>query len=454
MRRTSTHAVLLVGVVVAVLAQIRFDRHSVSPPVLGRKAIASQLISTSDVPQQQSAFAPVPALPLSEQEPLVPVPAVPGTLNRTSSLASTAIYPPVPPQIENAVTSAAPALPIASSVSLAAPAAVTGPASSKPTAQQPAPGQTTPNASGTSAPAGQYTDHVILAGETLSSIASARGVSVATIMANNPGVSDFDIIHPGQTLRIPTTNGILYDVRQGDTVAAIGERFGVASSALQKLPANGLQNADAIHPGQTILVPVAVKPPAPPVTLSTPLIVASTPPKPLSVPRQPPAATASTQASAPPAEAAAPPPAPPPPPAPVPAAPPAAVVSRFIWPIQGPITQGFGVPELGVGAPHTGIDIGLYGRDGTPIAAAAAGTVVFSGGDACCSYGYYVILSHPGGLTTLYGHLSRRAVSVGQTVTQGQTIGFAGSTGFSTGTHLHFEVHLNGQLVNPLNYLP
>jgi murein DD-endopeptidase MepM/ murein hydrolase activator NlpD len=112
------------------------------------------------------------------------------------------------------------------------------------------------------------------------------------------------------------------------------------------------------------------------------------------------------------------------------------------------------VPELGVGAPHTGIDIGLYGRDGTPIAAAAAGTVIFSGGDACCGYGYYVIVQNAGGFTTLYGHLSRRAVSVGDTVSQGETVGGAGSTGFSTGTHLHFEMHLNGALVNPLTYLP
>jgi murein DD-endopeptidase MepM/ murein hydrolase activator NlpD len=112
------------------------------------------------------------------------------------------------------------------------------------------------------------------------------------------------------------------------------------------------------------------------------------------------------------------------------------------------------VPELGVGAPHTGIDIGLYGRDGTPIAAAAPGTVSFSGGDACCGYGYYVIVKHAGGLSTLYGHLSRRAVSIGDTVAQGQTVGYAGSTGFSTGTHLHFEIQVNGAAQNPLRYLP
>jgi murein DD-endopeptidase MepM/ murein hydrolase activator NlpD len=129
-------------------------------------------------------------------------------------------------------------------------------------------------------------------------------------------------------------------------------------------------------------------------------------------------------------------------------------IARFIWPVQGPITQGFGVPELGVGAPHTGIDVGLYGRDGTPIVAAAPGTVSFSGGDACCSYGYYVIVKHAGGFSTLYGHLSRRAVSIGDTVTQGQVVGYAGSTGFSTGTHLHFEIQVNGSPQNPLRYLP
>jgi len=276
-------------------------------------------------------------------------------------------------------------------------------------------------------PPTQYTAHTIEAGETMSSIAASYGVSVASVMANNPSLDDFDLIQPGQTLRIPSTTGILYNVQPGDTLSGISQRYGVAASEVLNLPANALQNADDIKAGATILLPGNIQPPPPPAPVVRPLLVPASPP----IVRS---SGGGASASAAPA--------------------PTAAVAHFIWPVQGPITQGFGVPELGVGAPHTGIDIGLYGRDGTPIAAAAGGTVIFSGGDACCGYGYYVIVQHSGGFTTLYGHLSRRGVSVGDSVNQGETVGYAGSTGFSTGTHLHFEMHLNGQLVNPLNYLP
>jgi len=297
----------------------------------------------------------------------------------------------------------------------------------------------------------QYTDHTVVAGETLSSIANSYGVSLDTLMANNAGMDDFDLIHPGQTLRIPTTNGVLYHVQAGDTLDDISSRYGISVSDIVALKSNGLQSADAIVSGQTLLLPGDIKPPKPAPVLAKALPAPASGAPQVIAQAKPSASLASADtAAAAPAAAAPPAPPPPPPPPPTPAVP----IARFIWPIQGPITQGFGVPELGVGAPHTGIDIGLYGRDGAPIAAAAAGTVTFSGGDPCCSYGYYVIIKHAGGFETLYGHLSRRAVTVGQQVAQGQTIGYAGSTGFSTGTHLHFEIHLNGALQNPLNYLP
>jgi murein DD-endopeptidase MepM/ murein hydrolase activator NlpD len=287
-----------------------------------------------------------------------------------------------------------------------------------------------PNSGGVS-PLTQSIDHTILSGESLSSIASSYGVTVASVMANNPGLEDFDLIRPGQTLRIPSTTGLLYNVQPGDTLSGISQRYGVSADEVLNLPANALKNADDIKAGATILLPGNVSPPPPPAPVLKPLVV----------PASPPIVGSSAGSSGSPASSSA-----------TPA--PTAAVARFIWPVQGPITQGFGVPELGVGAPHTGIDIGLYGRDGTPIAAAAAGTVIFSGGDACCGYGYYVIVQHAGGFTTLYGHLSRRGVSVGDTVGQGDTVGYAGSTGFSTGTHLHFEMHLNGALVSPMKYLP
>ena len=118
----------------------------------------------------------------------------------------------------------------------------------------------------------------------------------------------------------------------------------------------------------------------------------------------------------------------------------------FIWPVNAPITSPFGWRW---GRMHEGIDLGA--AYGSPIAAAAAGVVIYAGWES--GYGNLVVIDHGGGLATAYGHQSRIAVSVGQSVSQGETIGYVGSTGHSTGPHLHFEVRVNGQAVDPLGYL-
>jgi murein DD-endopeptidase MepM/ murein hydrolase activator NlpD len=98
---------------------------------------------------------------------------------------------------------------------------------------------------------------------------------------------------------------------------------------------------------------------------------------------------------------------------------------------------------------HTGLDIGLkYGEN---IVAAEKGTVISSGYNG--GYGYCVVISHGGGLSTLYGHCSKLLVSAGDTVSRGQVIAKCGSTGYSTGPHLHFETRENGGHVSPKNYL-
>jgi murein DD-endopeptidase MepM/ murein hydrolase activator NlpD len=119
--------------------------------------------------------------------------------------------------------------------------------------------------------------------------------------------------------------------------------------------------------------------------------------------------------------------------------------SGLIWPVSGPITSGFGWRW---GRMHEGIDIGA--ACGTPIHAAASGTVIYSGWMS--GYGNFVVIDHGNGLATAYGHQSAIYVS-GGSVSQGQVIGAVGSTGHSTGCHLHFEVRVNGTPVNPLNYL-
>jgi len=116
------------------------------------------------------------------------------------------------------------------------------------------------------------------------------------------------------------------------------------------------------------------------------------------------------------------------------------------WPVSAPITSPFGWRW---GRMHEGIDLGA--AYGTPIAAAGAGTVIYAGWLG--GYGNLTVIDHGGGLATAYGHQSQIAVTVGQQVARGQTIGYVGSTGHSTGPHLHFEVRVNGQAVDPLGYL-
>jgi murein DD-endopeptidase MepM/ murein hydrolase activator NlpD len=118
----------------------------------------------------------------------------------------------------------------------------------------------------------------------------------------------------------------------------------------------------------------------------------------------------------------------------------------FIWPVSGPVTSSFGFRW---GRMHEGIDIGV--SSGTPIHAAASGTVIYCGWME--GYGNLVVIDHGNGLATAYAHQSAIAVTCGQGVSQGSTIGYVGSTGHSTGPHLHFEVRVNGAPVDPLGYL-
>ncbi|WP_448573488.1 murein hydrolase activator EnvC family protein [Trichothermofontia sp.] len=125
---------------------------------------------------------------------------------------------------------------------------------------------------------------------------------------------------------------------------------------------------------------------------------------------------------------------------------------RMIYPVNAPITSHFGWrvhPILGTERFHAGTDFGA--DHGTPIVAAAAGTVLVA--DWYGGYGNAVVIDHGGGITTLYGHCSELYVTEGQTVMAGQAIAAIGSTGLSTGPHLHFEVRENGDPVDPMNYL-
>jgi murein DD-endopeptidase MepM/ murein hydrolase activator NlpD len=122
---------------------------------------------------------------------------------------------------------------------------------------------------------------------------------------------------------------------------------------------------------------------------------------------------------------------------------------EMAWPAPGPVSSEFGPKH------PLGIDIGLALDPRASITASAGGIVTFAGGRFCCSYGYYVEISHPSGLTTLYGHLSKILVTEGQVVSRGDVIGIGGSTGLSRGgAHLHFEVRDGKTYLNPLDLLP
>jgi murein DD-endopeptidase MepM/ murein hydrolase activator NlpD len=139
--------------------------------------------------------------------------------------------------------------------------------------------------------------------------------------------------------------------------------------------------------------------------------------------------------------------------APLPAGPIQEGSGGLIWPVSGPITSGFGGRDIGAGyEDHPGIDIGV--PEGTPIRAAAAGTVILQQSEAeSGGYGNYTCIDHGGGLSTCYAHQSSFVVGPGESVAQGEIIGYSGNTGYSTGAHLHFEVRIYGQVTDPMGYL-
>ena len=116
--------------------------------------------------------------------------------------------------------------------------------------------------------------------------------------------------------------------------------------------------------------------------------------------------------------------------------------------MQGAISSYFGPSH------PLGIDIDLFNNPNAPIAAAAAGTVTFAGGN--CLLFLRPLRGHRARQrpSTLYAHLSKISVSVGEQVSAGEILGNGGRTGYATGNHLHFEVHRGGAIVNPLDYLP
>ncbi len=291
-----------------------------------------------------------------------------------------------------------------------------------------------PSSALSAAPPALEREHKVSPGETLSGIAQRYGITPDTIVMNNAGVTDRDLLKVGQTLRIPPRDGLLYELRWGETLTGVAQRFGVEVTAIVQEPANRITAPDLVREGQVVFIP-GVKLHLPPAQ------ALAAGPRPTETEARGAAAVSGPGAAA--GRGAG---APTPAPAPASARP---AGSGWLWPITGPLSSYFGPSH------PLGIDIDLYGRAGAPIVAARAGVVTFAGGNPCCSYGYYVEVDHGDGFRTLYAHLNAPPpVRIGQQVGQGQVIGYAGTTGYSTGVHLHFEIRRNGVPVNPLAYLP
>jgi len=128
--------------------------------------------------------------------------------------------------------------------------------------------------------------------------------------------------------------------------------------------------------------------------------------------------------------------------------PPAPGGSKLAWPSS---SRKISTP---FSAAHLGIDIDQFDNPNEPIHASTSGTVVFAGGNPCCSYGLYVDVDNGAGILTRYAHMAQILVKQGQIVRQGDVLGIVGCTGKCTGNHIHFEVHINGRPVDPLSLLP
>ncbi len=268
-----------------------------------------------------------------------------------------------------------------------------------------------------------YQIYQVVEGDTVSSIAARFGISADYIIANNAEIQNSDLLTLGQSIIIPAGNGILHEVRYGETLSDIAARYDVTVEAITGFGPNEIAEPDDIAETQLVYVPGGSVPVVEP--LPEPAPVAD---EPLGVGGPP---AASVDAGGGGGIVAAP-----------------SASGGLIWPVVGPISSYMGPSH------PLGIDIDGYHLAGAPIAAATSGTVIFAGGNACCSYGIYVVVMSPDGIETLYAHLSSISVSAGESVVQGQQLGIIGATGYSTGVHLHFEVIDNGVRVNPLDYLP
>jgi len=281
--------------------------------------------------------------------------------------------------------------------------------------------------------------YAVVPGDTVYGIAARFGLSPDTIIWANGMESRPDKLSLGQVLVILPVDGVLHEVAQGETLAEIAARYRADVAAIQAFPGNQLSGNAGLKIGQKVVVPGGTPPPPPPPPPPAPTPEPE-PPAEEAAPVEPAPAPAAEGAPAP--QAAAPADA-----APAPAAEAAPTPEpdsqRLSWPIRGRVSQGF---RPG----HRAIDI--LGVNGEPEHACRNGVVAVAGWSNG-GWGYYVVIDHGDGFRTLYAHLSRIDVQVGQQVQRGEAIGLVGDTGRATAYHVHLELYQNGGQIDPMPWM-
>lgn len=245
-------------------------------------------------------------------------------------------------------------------------------------------------------------------GDTLGSIASRFDLSVETLYWFND-LDSANVLSIDQALRIPPTDGLIHVVEEDDTLDSIAEYYDVRKGNMVAYSPNNLREPYTLEVDQEIFVPGAAKP------IPAPAVSQGNRPSYIRLEAPPYAALPGGE--------------------------------RFAWPAMGRVTDRFGWTGTRW---HKGLDIAASW--GTPIYAAAAGTVTTAGWKG--SLGYTVAVDHGEGWLTRYGHMAQQPeVAAGQWVERGNLIGFIGCTGWCTGPHVHFEVHYQGEYMDPMSYL-
>jgi murein DD-endopeptidase MepM/ murein hydrolase activator NlpD len=259
-------------------------------------------------------------------------------------------------------------------------------------------------------PAHQFQTYEVVRGDTPIRIAERFGIKAETLLGGNPRLSEeAGLLQVGDILLIMPIDGLLHDVRPGESVESVAEKYGVTPQVIIDYPANNLEFPYRLYPDSQVLVPGAVRE-----------VFKWDPPQLTSL-----VSSGGYWAGQ--------------------ARPLIRGTGTYIWP-----TTGRNISQVYWYA-HQAIDIAIV--EGTPIFASDTGTVTYAAWSPHC-YGNLIVINHGNGAETFYAHLSSFNVVPGQIVYQGNVIGGSGNTGCSSGPHLHFELRINGNRDNPMWWLP